>query len=212
MKEYLNKVRKSNDEINLKRKIFNTCAILFFGIVLGIFAKWLDNLSINDEIVWQRILGMLDLGNVFSEFGVWIFLAVLVAVFSKSPKRASLNVFAFLIGMTTSYHLYTVLFSGFNPKRYMLIWYGMTLFSPVLAYICWYAKGNGWISTLIAGGILSVMMLCSFSVGLWYFGFRSAIHTILFIGTVLVLHVKVDQTIKSLIVCTGLVIIFRLLI
>ena len=195
MKEFLERIRVPDRNIKLSRKIVNTSLILLLGIILGIFSKWLDNMSIDDTIWWQHIFGILDLRNVFSLFGIWIFIATTISVFSKTPLRASLNVFLFFIGMTVSYHLYTIIFSGFNPKNYMMIWYGITIITPILAFICWYAKGDGKISIVISGIILAVMALSSFAIGMWYFDFRSIIDTILFVGTILVLYVNPKNSI-----------------
>lgn len=200
MKEKLNKIRIPNKNIKTKNKILSTFLIFLFGVILGIFSKWLDNLSINDSVWWQNIFGILDLSNIFSMFGIWIFIAVTISVFSKTPLRASINVLLFFIGMTVSYHLYTILFSGFNPMKYMLIWYSITLISPLLAYICWYSKSTSKISMLISSLILCVMFLSSFNIGMWYFDFKSIIDSLIFIGTIAVLYVNQKNTIYSLLI------------
>ena len=64
--------------------------------------------------------------------GVWIFLAVAISVYSKSPIRSAVNVFLFFVGMVGSYYLYTVLVADFFPKSYMMIWIIMTCISPFL--------------------------------------------------------------------------------
>ncbi|MCM1220206.1 MAG: hypothetical protein NC548_37520 [Lachnospiraceae bacterium] len=198
MKLWLNKIREPK-KMQISKKIVNSLLILIIGIALGIFSKWLDNLSINDAIWWQRIVGVLDLRNIFSDFGIWIFIAVLISVFSATPFRASLNVFLFFIGMTISYHLYTILFCGFNPNSYMMIWYTITLISPILAFICWYAKGNGKLSIIISSWILAVMLLFSFSIGMWYFYFKSIVDTLLFVGIIIVIYNNYRNSICSLI-------------
>ena len=210
MKEFLNKIRISNKDMKTKNKIINTFLIMLLGISLGIFSKWLDNLGINDAIWWQHILGILDLRNVFSYVGIWIFLAITISVFSKTPLRAGLNVFLFFVGMTVSYHLYTIMFSGFNPKSYMVIWYGITAITPILAFICWYAKGNNKISIIISSVILAVMLKESFSVGIWYFYFKSIIDTLLFLGTMTVLYTKPKNSVYSLLFAGILVIVYSL--
>ena len=206
MKKWLDNIRKPNKDMKTKNKIINTSLIMLLGILLGIFSKWLDNLGINDAIWWQHILGILDLRNVFSYVGIWIFLAITISVFSKTPLRAGLNVFLFFVGMTVSYHLYTIWFSGFNPKSYMLIWYEITAISPILALICWYAKSKNKISILICSLIFYVMFRLCFSIGIWHFHLKSIIDFIIFIGTVLVLNVKPKNTIYSLII--GFVLVF----
>ena len=212
MKNWLDNIRKPNKEIKISKKIINSLLILVLGIILGAFSKWLDNMAIDDMIWWQHILGLLDLRNVFSEFGIWIFLAVLISIFSKTPLRASLNVFLFFLGMTTSYHLYTILFSGFNPKSYMMIWYAITLITPILAFICWYAKGNSKVSLIICIVILAVMMLFSFGIGMWYFDFRSIIDTFLFIGTMAILYTNPKNSIYSLVGAIVLTFALRILV
>lgn len=194
--------------MKLKYKIINTGLIMLLGILLGVLSKWLDNLSIDDMIWWQHIIGILDLRNVFSLFGIWIFIAVTIAVYSKTPLRAGLNVFLFFVGMTTSYHLYTIYFSGFNPRSYMMIWYVITLITPLLAYICWYAKGKSKISVIISSLILFIMIISSFSIGIWYFELKSIIDLILFVGTLFVLYVDPKNSIYSLLIAFGLSFLF----
>lgn len=193
MRKYLQSVRNVEKEITTSKKIRNTILILLFGVLLGIFSKWLDNLSIDDAIWWQHILDILDLNNVFSNFGIWIVIAVTISIYSNSPLRAGLNVFLFFVGMTSSYHLYTILFSGFNPKMYMMIWYSITLITPILGYICWYAKGGKNLSIIIDVVIIAIMFFLSFSIGLFYFGVMSVIDTILFIILVILLYSNKKQ-------------------
>ena len=199
-------------KIIMKNKIINTFLIFLFGVILGIFSKWLDNLSIDDSVWWQHILGILNLRNVFSLLGIWLLIAITISVFSKTPRRAAINVLCFFLGMTVSYHLYTILFCGFNPMRYMLIWYGFTLISPLLAYVCWYAKGKNKVSMIISSLILSVMFISSFHIGIWYFDLKSIIDLLIFIETVIVLYVNPKNTIYSLVMSIILAFMIRVVL
>lgn len=190
--------RIPNKDIPMKDKIIHTLLIFLLGILLGVFSKWLDNLSIDDTIWWQHMIGILDLRNVFSSLGIWLFLAIIISIYSKTPLRASLNVFLFFIGMTVSYHVYTIYFSGFNPLKYMMIWYKITLISPLLASICWYAKGQEKLSMFLSSCILCVMFISSFSIGIGYFDCKSFIDFMIFIGTILVLYTSPKNTMYSL--------------
>ena len=194
MREILDRIRIPNKESNI-----NLFFILLLGIILGVFSKWLDNLSIDNNIWWHNIIEKIDLGNFFSGISIWLFIAIVISVFSKNSFRAGLNVFLFFLGMTVSYHIYTILFCGFNPLNYMLIWYGITLISPILGFICWYALGDGKVSIIISSLILFVMFSVCFSIGQWYFDFKSILDTITFIGTCIVLYVKPKNMFISII-------------
>ena len=95
--------------------------------------------------------------------------------------------------MTISYHLYTIMFSGFNPINYMMKWYLITIGTPILGFICWYAKGNNIISLIISIGVLTAMMLCCFVIGMWYFDFIEIKDTLLFLGTMAVFIYKLQK-------------------
>lgn len=212
MIRFLEQIRTPKNDLSTSKKIINTIIIFVLGIGLGVFSKWLDNTAIDDSIWWQHLLGILDLGNVFSLFGVWILIAVCISVFSRTPWRAVINVFLFFLGMNISYHLYTIVFAGFNPMNYMMIWYTITLISPFMAFVCWYAKGNGIISLTINIFIIAVMTLCSFGIGMWYFDFTSIINTVIFIITLIVLYDTPNKSTYSLIGGISLAYLIRLFI
>ena len=206
MLKKLDKIRKSDNKIDVKNQIIYTSIIFCVGIILGIFSKWLDNLSIDDSIWWMSIIGKLNLRNFFSNISIWLLIALIISIYSKSSLKASLNTFVFFVGVTVSYHLYTVLFSGFNPKNYMMIWYGLTIVSPLLAFICFYSKSDNKISIIISSLILYVMFSMCFNIGMWYFDIKTILDLIVFLISCYVLYVKPKNIVISLFI--GLVLSF----
>lgn len=210
MKKFLNSSRKKQNKINLKNKIINSVIILLLGITLGILSKWLDNLSIDSNIWWTNIIDYLDLNNFFSDISIWLFFSVLISVNSSSPIRSGINTFLFLGGMCTSYHIYTILFSGFNPKSYMLFWYGITLLSPFLAYITWHAKDDNKLSVFLSSMIIFLMSSSCFSTGMWYFDFKGILYTLVFILSCITLYKNKTNLAISLVIGIFLSFIIRL--
>lgn len=195
--EKLNDIRSPGQK-SKKDKILFTAYSLIAGILLGIFSKWLDSLALDSRIWWHRIIERLDLGNFFSEMAVWLLIALAIAVFSSSVLMAALNVFVFFTGVCASYHLCSILFAGFDPSSYMVIWYVITLISPALAVLCWYAKGKGMIPILLDTGIMAFFTLASFSIGFIYIDFRGILYLLVYIGAVVILYRNPKQTAISL--------------
>ncbi len=169
------------------------------GVLLGIISKWLDNLAFDDLIWWHGIIERLDLNNFFSAMAIWLLMALIIAVFSPSAGRAALNVFLFFAGMCVAYHIYTILFSGFDPSSYMMIWYGITLASPVLAVLCWYARGKGAVPVVMDLCIMSIFSLACFGLGLFYIDPLGILYVLVYLAAVIVLYRDPKQTAISII-------------
>lgn len=187
IREKLNKIRTPKQRAGRRGLVISLLA-LALGIALGVFSKWLDNLALDSTVWWHRPVEALDLGNFFSNIAVWLLAALLIAVFSASALQAAIHVFAFFAGMCGAYHLCTVLFSGFNPASYMMIWYGITLASPLLALLCWYAKGSGPVAVILDVGIMSVFSLACFAVGRFYVDWKGILYFLTFAGAAAALY------------------------
>ena len=194
---------RSPIKISLSKKFLYSTLLLIAGVILGVISKVLDTTPSN---YLPYFLQVLDLGNFFSSMGIWLFLAVVISVYSKTPIRSAINVFLFFVGMVSSYYLYTVLVAGFYPKSYMMIWIFMTCISPFLAFVCWYAKGKGIIAIAISSIILMFISRQAFSFGFWYFDIRYSLEFILWIAAIFVLYQSPKQIIQ--VVSIGLLLFF----
>lgn len=192
MNNFFNGIR-SPVSIPIPKQFLYSILIFIIGIILGVISKVLDTTPSN---YLPYILEILDLRNFFSRMGIWIFLAAVISMYSKSPVRSAINVYLFFVGMVGSYYLYTVLVAGFFPKSYMMIWIVMTIVSPFLAFFCWYAKGKGIIAISISSIILLFMSRQSFAFGFWYFDIRNNLEFLLWIATIFVLYQSPRQITK----------------
>lgn len=181
MIKFLNDIRNAEKPISNNRKIINTIAVLFLGIALGTFSKFLDFRQAELPSVLMAIDGALDVHNFLGRFAIWVLIALCIAIYSNSAIRASINVFAFFVGMVASYYLYSNYIAGFFPRSYAVIWFGFTSVSPLLAFICWYTKGKGKVAFILSALILAVLFNMCFLCGFGYFSARSVLEVIVFI-------------------------------
>ena len=210
MRNFLNNTRSTNNPIPFNKQIIDTVCILFAGIVLGTFSKFLDTMPTNEL---PFIFEFLDIGNFLGRFAAWVLIALCISIYSNSSVRASINVFVFFAGMVTSYYLYSKFVAGFFPKSYALIWIGFTFISPLLAFVCWYAKGNSKPALVLSAMILAVLFNMTFVYGNSYFEMRSILELITFICGVAILRRKtIKNTLIMLAIGIGIAFILNLII
>lgn len=188
----------------------NTVAILSLGIALGVFAKFLDNTAGNSL---PFLFEYLDIRNFLGRFAIWVLIAVCISIYSSSSIRAAINVFVFFAGMVTSYYLYSKFAAGFFSGSYAMIWAGFTVVSPLLAFICWYAKGKSKTSFAISAMILAVLFNMAFVYGRWYFEARSILELITFIcGLAVLRRSNMKESAIMTVIGVGIAMILNLLI
>lgn len=132
----------------MKNKILNPVSMFMIGLLLGIISRLLDIYTTN-------------LGEIFSQMAIWILFGVLIAVYSKTKKRAMVNVFLFCMGMLITYYVVAFLTKGVYSSTYIIGWTIFALLSPVFAYFTWITKEKGIFPKIISIGIVTTSVLSS---------------------------------------------------
>lgn len=161
MKSFLEKIRTPEKGVSLKIQMIVTIGVILLGFALGVLQKWIDGSPSN---IFPLLIQQLDIRNYFGRLSIWILLGTVISVYSKTPLRASINTFLFFISMLAGYYLYCNYVLGFLPGTYMMIWVAVSFASIFMAYICWYAKGEGIISIIISSTIIGVLFAQAFSI------------------------------------------------
>ncbi len=163
IKTFFEKIRKAKKNVSLNRQIAITSGIILLGFSLGVLQKWIDGTGVSSL---PLILQQLDIGNYFGRLAIWILLATIISVYSESPLRAAINTFFFFISMLAGYYLYCKYILGFLPRTYMMMWIVIAFVSFFMAYICWYAKGEGIIAIVISSIIMGVLLAQAFNLNI----------------------------------------------
>lgn len=210
MRKLLNEIRSAENPIPLNKQMINTVCILLIGIALGTFSKFLDTTPVNEL---PFIFELLDIGNFLGRFAVWLLAALCISIYSNSSIRASINVFVFFTGMLTSYYLYSKFIAGFFPRSYAMIWVGFTVISPILAFICWYARGKSKLAFILSTLILAVLFNTTFVYGSNYFDVRSVLELITFICAVAFLKKNtIKDTMIMFVLSCGMAFVLNLVV
>ena len=194
----------------LPRQIIRTVLILLLGNALGALSKFLDCTESN---ALPPILEYLDVRNFLGRFAIWMLLGLCIAFYSPSPACAAISVFAFFSGIIAGYYAYSKWIAGFFPQRYALIWVSFTVVSPLLAWICWYAKGAGWLSFGISSLLMATLFNASFVYGWLYFNMRSILELMTFLcGVIILRRSSVKETMLMIVIGIAAALLLRLVI
>lgn len=128
--------------------IMNPLAMLCFGLLIGLVSRLLD-------------IYTTDLGEIFSQMAIWILLGALISIYSKTAKKAMLNVLTFCLGMLFTYYLTAALSHGVYSIDYIIGWTVFALCSPIMAFFAWYTKESGIFPKIVSVGIIVVSILSS---------------------------------------------------
>lgn len=143
--ELFNKIRTPNRRTPFQKALLHTILIAGAGVLLGVIAKLLDIYTSN-------------LGHIFSQMSVWIFLCTVISVLSSMPLRAAVNVFSFCMGMLPAYYVTAELTSSVYSMQFVYGWTVFALLTPAFAFCTWYAKGKRLISDIVGACIIVVML------------------------------------------------------
>ena len=87
-----------------------------------------------------------------------------------------------------------------------MIWFGFTIISPFLAFVCWYAKGKGKLAFMLSILILAVLFNMTFVYGWGYFEALSVLELAVFIIGLTVLR---RDTLKSSVLMGNIATVYK---
>ncbi|MBE5923404.1 MAG: hypothetical protein E7271_02915 [Lachnospiraceae bacterium] len=194
---------------SLNRFRFLICfGIVLAGITIGVVQKMLDSSAFNEL---PDVLQRLDIVNYFGRFAIWILIGTILSVYAKRPLHAAINCFLFFTGMIAGYYVYCNCVLHFLPVTYMLIWVVIACLSPIMAVICWYAKGEGIISIIISAVILGVLFSQAFLITQGFY-VTHAPEVLTWIIGVVILYRKPKEFALEMVLSLGVAVIYQLFI
>ena len=132
----------------MRKMILNPTSMLFLGLLIGFLARLSDIYTTN-------------LGQIFSQMPIWILFGTLISIYSKTAKKAMLNVLLFCFGMLFTYYLTAALSHGVYSTDYIIGWTVFALCTPIMAFFAWQTKGNGIFPKIVSTGIIAASLLSS---------------------------------------------------
>ena len=181
--------------IMVKYKSTDVILCFVLGIILGLTSKYLDTVAVDGS--WMTNV-LHFLGDLFTRLGIWVWIATLIAAYSRTLRRAAINTFVFFIGMLLSYYIYSAYLFGFFPTSYFIRWGGIALLSPLLAAVVWKAKNDERLAMILPAMPMGLMLSLSLSIGIFYVDFTHLEEFIMYVFLCVVFYKNQKQMIVSI--------------
>lgn len=189
----IDKLRPLPKQFSLKYEFVFSMGVVIFGLLLGYIAKATDNVPF--------------IGELTTELGIWVFAATLIAVYSRYPFSAAINVMIFFLSVLCSYYIYGQLVLGFFPRSYFMGWLIVSFLSTAAGFVVWFSKGTG--ATAIITAALPIAVLFAWGYPAFY-TYRLTLFLTLIFG--LLLNVLLPKGRKQMAIVFVLSIILAFLI
>ncbi|AGC67706.1 hypothetical protein Cst_c06920 [Thermoclostridium stercorarium subsp. stercorarium DSM 8532] len=132
----------------MKDKILSPLSMFVAGLLLGVVSRLLD--------IYTQ-----SLGDMFSQLSVWILIGTVISIYSKTEKKAMVNVFLLSIGMLITYYTVVYLTHGWYDRWGIIGWTVFACLTPFMAFFAWMAKEEGIFPKIISIGIVICSVLSS---------------------------------------------------
>ena len=191
----LNETRVPKEKYKLKTNVLIAAGILVFGIVMGVFSKYLDISYENLPVFLDSLDDLLNLHVFFDGFSPWVVLGLGICIYSPRPFNAAVNIYVFFCSFLASYYIYGISTVNEWPAGYSLVvWGGLAILSPLIGYFCWYAKGDGVLAIIVSSGFIGFLMNTTFDYGFWYFEVKSLMEVFMLVLGIYILRRNVRES------------------
>lgn len=169
-KDQIERSRALPRQISRKAEIWYAVGCVLLGLLLGWIAKATDSVSV--------------IGEIGTELGIWVFVATLLAAYSRTPWSAAVHVPLFFLAMLASYYIYGQVILGFFPMSYFIGWLIVSLLSSVAGFVAWFARGKGVIGIIACALPVSILFASGYPA---FYTLKPALFFALGLGIVLLL-------------------------
>lgn len=167
--------------------------VVLLGTLMGYVSKATDSVSI--------------IGDIGTELGIWVFVASIVAAYSRYPFTAALNTMLFFLSMLASYYIYGLVILGFFPRAYFLGWLFISLLSPIAGFIIWFSKGKTILSAIVTALPASILFASGYSA---FYTYNIVSSLSLVFGGILI--ALLPQTLKQKAISFGIAVVLAFII